>query len=70
MNKRILKPEEIKQEIKSCFEYVSKFTMLNNIEALHPSTVIEMQYHIHALQNVLISEYARHTEIKDELNLR
>lgn len=36
---------------------------------IHPETVPELVFHIHAIQNILIAEYARHTPLKEELDL-
>ncbi len=36
---------------------------------LHPTTIQEIQNHIHQIQNILIAEYVRFTDIKEELDL-
>lgn len=40
------------------------------IKTLHPTTLREVEGHIHQIQNILIAEYARYTPIKKELGLR
>jgi hypothetical protein len=40
------------------------------IQDLHPTTLKEVKDHIHQIQNILIAEYVRYTELKDEIGLR
>lgn len=40
------------------------------IKDLHPRTLNEIEAHVHQIQNILIAEYARYTDLKEILGLR
>jgi len=52
---------------------IKDVTLVNKIsfigEDLHPTTLLEIQTHIHQIQNILIAEYVRFTDLKNELDL-
>lgn len=62
MNKR----KEIKELISKAGEI---FTTTLAMEDLHPRTIHDLSFHIHNVQNILITEYVRTTELKHELDL-
>jgi hypothetical protein len=61
---------EIEKEIlKRAIKDASLPAKIQEIKSLHPKTLDEIEGHIHQIQNILIAEYARYTDLKDELEL-
>ena len=61
-------PKEIlKKAVKSSTYCLEDLNFI--AKELHPSTMGDVIFHIHALQHIFISEYARFTKIKKELDL-
>lgn len=57
--------EIIRQAIKD-ITFVNK---IQEISDLHPTTLNEIGLHIHQIQNILIAEYVRYTDLREELGL-
>ena len=58
----------LKKLIQDCANVPNQITLVSS--NLHPSTIPDLQFHVHAIQNILIAEYVRHTQLKDELGLK
>jgi hypothetical protein len=65
-----LKSDEIKKILKQAIQDASLPLKIKKINDLHPTTLIEIKNYIHSIQNILIAEYARYTDLKTELELR
>lgn len=64
------KPDEAKEILKQAIKDASLPVKICKITDLHPTTLLEIQNHIHQIQNILIAEYVRYTDLKDEIGLR
>ena len=62
--------EESKALIKQAIADASLPVKICAIKDLHPTTLNEIQNHIHQIQNILIAEYVRYTDLKDEIGLQ
>jgi hypothetical protein len=59
-----------KRILKQAIADASLLVKICAIKDLHPRTLSEIEGHIHQIQNILIAEYVRYTDLKDELGLR
>jgi hypothetical protein len=59
-----------KRILKQAIMDVSLPVKICAIKDLHPKTLSEIEGHIHQIQNILIAEYVRYTDLKDELGLQ
>ena len=62
--------EDKKSIIKQAFKDVTLVNKVSQIQDLHPTTVGELHFLIHQIQNILIAEYSRYTPLKQELELK
>lgn len=63
--------EETKKVIlKKAIKDVTLINAICAIDDLHPTTLKEVEGHIHQIQNILVAEYVRYTELKNELELK
>jgi hypothetical protein len=62
--------DEIKAILKQAVKDASLPIKISVIADLHPTTIVEVQTLIHQIQNILIAEYARYTDLKNELDLQ
>lgn len=69
-NLRGLIVDTAKDILKQAIKDVALVNRVSTIKDLHPTTINELQNHIHQIQNILIAEYARYTPLKDELEMR
>ena len=69
-NLRGLIVDTAKDILKQAIKDVTLVNRVSTIKDLHPTTINELQNHIHQIQNILIAEYARYTPLKDELEMR
>lgn len=65
-----LTTDQKKAVLKKAIQDASLPVAISQINDLHPTTLKEVEGHIHQIQNILIAEYARYTELKTELELR
>lgn len=61
--------ENNKQIIKSAIKDITLVNHVSRIKDLHPTTLKEIEGHVHQIQNILIAEYVRYTDLKEELGL-
>jgi len=57
----------LKESIKASSQCLKDLVVISSL--LHPETMKEAVFHVHALQNIFIAEYARFTDLKKELKL-
>ncbi len=63
--------EKIKKAIlKKAIKDVALVNAICAIDDLHPTTLKEVEGHIHQIQNILVAEYVRYTPLKIELELK
>jgi len=66
----VLSIEEKKEILRKASKEASYPIKICEIEDLHPTTLKEVEGHIHLIQNILIAEYVRYTPLKEEIPLR
>ena len=62
--------EKNKRVIKQAIDDSGLIMKVAKLDGLHPSTVKDLEYQVHQIQNTLIAEYVRFTTIKDKLKLK
>ena len=68
--KSISESGQIKKILKQAINDASLPVKICGIKNLHPKTLNEVEGHVHQIQNILIAEYARYTDLKDEIGLQ
>ena len=64
-----METEEKKFIIKRAIKEIPAVMKISVIDDLHPTTLSEIHTLVHQIQNILVAEYARYTNLKDELQL-